>query len=1017
MSHFKLGVEVTSAHDLLPKDGQGASNAYVEIHFDGQKNKTTIKENDLNPVWNETFYFNISNPNKLHELTLDAHVYHHSKPTNKKTCIGKVTLNGTSFVPFSDAVLLHYPLEKPSILTRSRGELGLKVFLTSDPYITASSPLPAMNTNMAGDPRAAQAAAMDGMSDIFSSSNKSDMRQRRTFHHLPKDSNSKQPQMVVPPPPSQPMEDPPRTNYGAYEMRARPPQPPRPLYSGQPSMMQPPDYSLKETSPVLGGGRVVGGRVIPDIRPASTYDLVEKMEYLFVRVVKARNLPSMDVTGSIDPYAEVRLGNYRGRTKYFAKNKNPEWNQVFAFAKDEQQATELEVVVLDKDLVVNDIVGRVRFDLHEVPTRIPPDSPLAPEWYSLEDENQEKKKWEIMLAVWYGTQADEAFPDAWQSDAAVVDDPSSSYQAHIRSKVYHSPRLWYLRVNVIEAQELLVSEKNRSPNVYVKVQIGSQVDRTKIVQAPNKNPIWNEELMLVAAEPFEEHLTLTVMDHLAPNKDEPLGKVVLRIADVTRRVDDKNIQSRWHGMERSTSAAMDPENLKKDKFFSRLHLEVCLEGGYHVFDESTYYSSDLRPTSKQLWKDAVGILEVGILNADGLHPMKTRDGRGVSDTYCVAKYGHKWVRTRTIINNLNPKYNEQYTWEVYDPATVLTVGVFDNSQIGGGQNNGSSKDMEIGKVRIRISTLETGRVYTHSYPLLVLHPSGVKKMGELHLAIRFSCTSMLNMMYLYSRPLLPKMHYVRPLSVIQQDRLRHHALKIVVSRLTRAEPPLKAEVIEYISDMHSHLWSMRRSKANFSRLTSVFSGLLGTGKWFGDVCQWKNPVTTVLVHILFLMLIFFPELILPTAFLYMFVIGVWNYYYRPRYPPHMNTRISHADVATPDELDEEFDSFPSTKSPDIVRMRYDKMRVIARRIQSVVGDIASQGERVQALLSWRDTRASAIFMVFCLVAAVVLYITPFQLLALLAGFYVMRHPRFRRKLPSRPFNFFKRLPTRADSML
>uniref|UniRef100_A0A6N2LZH5 C2 domain-containing protein n=1 Tax=Salix viminalis TaxID=40686 RepID=A0A6N2LZH5_SALVM len=68
-----------------------------------------------------------------------------------------------------------------------------------------------------------------------------------------------------------------------------------------------------------------------------------------------------------------------------------------------------------------------------------------------------------------------------------------------------------------------------------------------------------------------------------------------------------------------------------------------------------HYSSDLRPTAKKLY---------GHLNADGLHPMKTREEKGTSDTYCVVKYGQKWVRTRTIINSLSPKYNEQYTWEV-----------------------------------------------------------------------------------------------------------------------------------------------------------------------------------------------------------------------------------------------------------------------------------------------------------------------------------------------------------------
>lgn len=181
--------------------------------------------------------------------------------------------------------------------------------------------------------------------------------------------------------------------------------------------------------------------------------------------------------------------------------------------------------------------------------------------------------------------------------------------------------------------------------------------------------------------------------------------------------------------------------------------------------------------------------------------------------------------------------------------------------------------------------------------------------------------------------------------------------------------------------------------------------------------MWRNPVTTVLVHALFLMLVCFPELILPTVFLYMFLIGLWNYRFRARYPPHMNTRISNADSVSRDELDEEFDTFPTSRSSEVVRMRYDRLRSVAGRIQSVVGDIASQGERVQALLSWRDPRATTIFITFCLVAAIVLYVTPFQVLAVLTGFYVMRHPRFRHKLPSAPLNFFRRLPARTDSML
>ncbi|KAM3339656.1 hypothetical protein P3S68_029525 [Capsicum galapagoense] len=720
-------------------------------------------------------------------------------------------------------------------------------------------------------------------------------------------------------------------------------------------MQRPPqeDFSLKETKPHLGGGKVSGDKL------TSTYDLVEQMQYLYVRVVKAKDLPGKDVTGSLDPYVEFRLGNYRGTTCHFEKKSNPEWSQIFAFSKDRIQASVLEVNVKDKDVVKDDFVGRVMFDLNEIPKRVPPDSPLAPQWYRLEDRNGNKVKGELMLAV---------------SGADAL--------ANTRSKVYLSPKLSYLRVNVIEAQDLIPGDRNRFPEVYVKAILGNQASRTKVSTSKTINPMWNEDLMFVTAEPFEEPLILSVEDRVAPNKDEVLGRCAIPLQYIDRRLDHRPINSRWYNLEKHIIV----EGEKKEiKFASRIHMRLYLEGGYHVLDESTHYSSDLRPTAKQLWKSSIGVLELGILNAQGLSPMKTKDGRAGTDAYCVAKYGQKWVRTRTVIDSFAPKWNEQYTWEVFDPCTVITIGVFDNCHLhGGDKGGGGARDSRIGKVRIRLSTLETDRVYTHSYPLLVLQPTGVKKMGEIHLAL---------------------------------DNLRHQATQIVSMRLSRAEPPLRKEIVEYMLDVGSHMWSMRRSKANVFRIMGVLSGLIAIRKWFDQICNWKNPITTVLIHILFLILVLYPELILPTIFLYLFLIGVWYYRWRPRHPPHMDTRLSCADTAHPDELDEEFDPFPTSRPPDTVRIRYDRLRSIAGRIQTVVGDMATQGERLQSLLSWRDPRATALFVIFCLIAAIALYVTPFQVVALVTGFYVLRHPRFRHKLPSVPVNFFRRLPARTDCML
>jgi hypothetical protein len=129
-----------------------------------------------------------------------------------------------------------------------------------------------------------------------------------------------------------------------------------------------------------------------------------------------------------------------------------------------------------------------------------------------------------MLAVWMGTQADEAFPEAWNSDAAGVS--GTDGLANIRSKVYLSPKLWYLRVNVIEAQDLQPgNDKGRFPEVFVKAVLGNQALRTRISQSRTINPMWNEDLMFVAAEPFEEPLILSVETELHRTRMKFWGSV------------------------------------------------------------------------------------------------------------------------------------------------------------------------------------------------------------------------------------------------------------------------------------------------------------------------------------------------------------------------------------------------------------------------------------------------------------------------------------------------------------
>lgn len=1034
----KLFVDVVDARDLLPKDGQGSSSAYVVADFDGQKRRTSTKFRELNPAWNESLEFVVSDPDHMEAEELEIEVFNdkrfgtNSGSGRKNHFLGRVKLYGSQFAKRGGEGLVYFPLEKKSVFSWIRGEIGLRIYYYDELIQEAPPPPPPE------DPKPEQPPPNQhqgpGPHPVHHHHHPHPefvvVEEGRVFEvqapmEVRHDGSHSPPVVVIEESPPQVVRfsEPP---HQAVHYHSEPPSMPveAPAGMAHHTAAEPQFHMEMRRSQLerVGGGervrvvkrpngdyspRVIAGKFPGENERIHTYDLVEPMKYLFVRILKARGL-----THNQTPYVRISTSSHQVKTKPVSNRPGDpigslEWHQVFALRHNhpDTASAELEITVWDSPM--EHFLGGVRFSLSDVPVRDPPDSPLAPQWYHLEggaDQHASRVSGEIQLAVWIGTQADDAFPEACTSDAPCV--------AHTRSKVYQSPKLWYLRVKVIEAQDLHIAPNLpplTAPDIRIKAQLAFQSLQTRRGSMNNHTASfhWNEDLVLVASEQsLEDSLILIVEDRT--NRDAVhLGHTVVSVTSIEQRLDDRHVASKWYPVEGGGCSG-------PGAYCGRIHLRLCLEGGYHVLDEAAHVCSDFRPTAKQLWKPAIGILELGILGARGLLPMKSKGaGKGSTDAYCVAKYGKKWVRTRTITDSFDPRWNEQYTWQVYDPCTVLTIGVFDNWRM-----LDDMPDHRIGKLRIRISTLESNKVYTNSYPLLILSNTGLKKMGEIELAVRFACPSLLpDTCAVYGQPLLPRLHYLRPLGVAQQEALRGAATKMVAMWLARSEPPLGQEVVRYMLDADSHNWSMRKSKANWFRIVAVLAWAVGLAKWLDDIRRWRNPVTTVLVHVLYLVLVWYPDLIVPTGFLYVFLIGVWYYRFRPKIPAGMDTRLSQAEMVDPDELDEEFDTIPSSEPPDKVRIRYDRLRMLAARVQTVLGDFATQGERVQALVSWRDPRATKLFIGVCLAITVVLYLVPPKMVAVALGFYYLRHPMFRDPMPPASLNFFRRLPSLADRLM
>ncbi|KAF5199303.1 Quirky-like protein [Thalictrum thalictroides] len=953
--------------------------------------------------------------------------------SRKNHFLGRVKIYGYQFWRKGDEGLIYFPLEKKSVFSWIRGEIGLRIYYFDELIEEAVEGTSPEKNQVVPEPVPEAEKTTTTTTPVFEYPHPTELAQESYLFPpiVTVEESSPNPYPTPTPTPAMMMMDsqqqqqqqPPEHHHLQHDDHHH-----RNFNYVQPEPQQqqhqqfPPEVRKMQT---VGGVAASTERVRVLKKPNSDlgpkiikkdqcFDLVEPMQYLFVRIVKARNL-----TTNESPFVKIRTGNHSVRSKQAihrpgeSQGNVTEWHQVFALGQnrsDSGNSSTLEISVWDGPSS-EQFLGGVCFDLSDVPIRDSPDSPLAPQWYRLEGGENHRVSGDIQLSVWIGTQADDAFPESWSSDAP--------YVAHTRSKVYQSPKLWYLRVTVIEAQDLHITTSgpsNFAADVRIKAQLGFQSSRTRkaVVNNHSSSFFWNEDLIFVAGEPLEDQLVVLIEDR--GSKDTILlGHIVILLSSIEQRFDERHVASKWYPMDNNSGGGGGGGG---GSYCGRVLLRICLEGGYHVLDEAAHVCSDFRPTAKQLWKPAVGVLELGILGARALLPMKTKGGvKGSTDAYCVAKYGKKWVRTRTIPDSFDPRWNEQYTWQVYDPSTVLTLGVFDNWRMFADVAD-EKPDYRIGKVRIRVSTLESNKVYTNSYPLMVLSRSGLKKMGEIELAVRFACPILLpDTCAVYGQPMLPRMHYIRPLGVTQQEALRVAATKMVAAWLVRSEPPLGPEVVRYMLDADSHTWSMRRSKANWFRILAVLAWIIGLGKWLDEIRRWKNPVTTVLVHVLYLVLVWYPELIVPTGFLYVFMIGVWYYRFRPKVPAGMDIRLSQADRIDPDELDEEFDTIPSSKPPEIIRMRYDRLRVLAARVQTVLGDFATQGERMQALISWRDPRATRLFIGVCLVVALVLYVVPPKMVAVALGFYFLRHPMFREPMPPASLNFFRRLPSLTDRLM
>ncbi|VAI91612.1 unnamed protein product [Triticum turgidum subsp. durum] len=260
---------------------------------------------------------------------------------------------------------------------------------------------------------------------------------------------------------------------------------------------------------------------------------------LHVKVVRAMNLPKMDLLGKSDPYVKLRLSGERlpsKKTSVKMSNLNPEWNEHFRLVVKDPETQVLELQMFDWEKVkMHDKMG-----VQVIPLRLL--TPYESKLFTLDllrsmnpnDQQNKKNRGKLVVELTFDPFREE------NSTSPLISD----VEGNISLKRDVPDGGGVLLVSVENAEDV---EGKRHTNPYAVVLFRGEKRETKVIRKA-RDPRWNEEFQFVVDEaPMDEKIHIEIRSRrrrLLPFRtQESLGHVNINLVDV---VNNGRINEKYH---------------------------------------------------------------------------------------------------------------------------------------------------------------------------------------------------------------------------------------------------------------------------------------------------------------------------------------------------------------------------------------------------------------------------------------------------------------------------------------
>ncbi|XP_078390628.1 extended synaptotagmin-1 [Cetorhinus maximus] len=451
-----------------------------------------------------------------------------------------------------------------------------------------------------------------------------------------------------------------------------------------------------------------------------------------IHLIEATSLESKDtyvkgfIKGKSDPYAIVRVGTQAFMSKTISETVNPKWNEMYEVIVHEVPGQLLEIEMFDKDPDQDDFLGRMQLDLGEVMK-----NQIVEEWFTLKDVERGKVRLKL---EWLSLYSDPA-----KLEQALMVNSSITVQNS------EEPSAAIMVVYVDQAQDLPLKQGTREPNALVQVSLLDKTFESRTVYNTNA-PVWEDAFTFFVQNPNQQDLDIQVKDD---DRQLSLGSLSISLSQLLMSPDMSFDQ--WFPLEHSghnsqiylkiimrilISEMVDLEKLprtrkstleqkqgstKSDKI-NMTATKLVEAAGVGSLIQAPLPTESSAPSSV----GTEGVIRIHLLEAENLiakdNFMKGMV-KGKSDPYVKLRAGAQSFRSRTIKENLNPKWHELYEVIVnHIPGQELEFELFDKD---------IDKDDFLGRLKISYKDIMNSKVMDEWFMLNDV------KSGKLHLKLEW----------------------------------------------------------------------------------------------------------------------------------------------------------------------------------------------------------------------------------------------------------------------------------------